>query len=136
MRLFVGILLAFFVCETQAEQTHHWLGYDIHYTTYPSTLILTDVAAAHGIVRSDNRLVTNITVIKQGKPVQLEIAGYAKNLLNQQFELEFSEITEHGAIYYLANQIISEQDAISFNISIKPVGETETYLLNFARRYY
>jgi len=128
--------LAFFVCETQAEQTHHWLGYDIHYTTYPSTLIPADVAKAHGIIRSDNRLVTNITVIKQGKPIQLKIDGLAKNLLNQQFELEFSEITEHSAIYYLANQIISEQDAVSFEISIKPVGETETYLLKFARRYY
>lgn len=136
MRLFAGILLAFFVCETQAEQTHHWLGYDIHYTTYPSTLIPADVAKAHGIIRSDNRLVTNITVIKQGKPIQLKIDGLAKNLLNQQFELEFSEITEHSAIYYLANQIISEQDAVSFEISIKPVGETETYLLKFARRYY
>ena len=128
--------MAFFVCETQAEQTHHWLGYDIHYTTYPSTLIPADVAKAHGIIRSDNRLVTNITVIKQGKPIQLKIDGLAKNLLNQQFELEFSEITEHSAIYYLANQIISEQDAVSFEISIKPVGETETYLLKFARRYY
>ena len=128
--------MALFVSQTQAEQTHHWLGYDIHYTTYPSTLIPADVAAVHGIIRSDNRLVTNITVIKQGKPVQLKIDGHAKNLLNQQFKLEFSEITEHSAIYYLANQIISEQDAVSFEITIKPVGETETYLLKFARRYY
>ena len=136
MHLFAGILLALVVSQTQAEQTHHWLGYDIHYTTYPSTLIPADVAAVHGIIRSDNRLVTNITVIKQGKPVQLKIDGHAKNLLNQQFKLEFSEITEHSAIYYLANQIISEQDAVSFEITIKPVGETETYLLKFARRYY
>lgn len=136
MHLLAGILLALFVCQSQAEQTLHWLEYDIHYTTYPSTLISADVAAAHGIIRSDNRLVTNITVIKKGKAVQLMIDGHAKNLLEQQFDLEFSEIKEHGAIYYLANQIISEQDAISFEISIKPMGETDAYLLKFARRYY
>lgn len=136
MHLFVGILLALFIGQARAEQTQDWLGYDIHYTTYPSTLIPADVAAAHGITRSDNRLITNITVIKNGEPVLVSIDGHAKNLLEQKFDLEFSEIKEHGAIYYLANQVIREQDVITFEISIKPAEETETYLLKFARRYY
>lgn len=121
--------------HVEAEQQQHWQGYDIHYTTFPSTLIPADIARLHNITRATNRVVTNISVRKNSGPVKVKITGLVNNLLNQQYKLEFEEITEQDAVYYLASQIVDEKDTLRFSISIQPPN-TEAYLLEFVRQYY
>ena len=112
-----------------------WQGFDIHYTTFNSLLIPQTVADAHKITRSKNRIVTNITVRKNNKPVRAIIRGTNRNLLNQLFQMEFDEVIEQGAVYYLANQIIDERDSLKFSIDIQPLNQTDVYHLEFARQY-
>jgi hypothetical protein len=107
----------------QADQPIQWQGYDIHYTTLSSRLIPAEVAKLHGIIRADNRMVTNIH-------------GTVTNLLNQQSVLDFTEVLEPNAIYYLANQLVDERDTLRYSISIQPQGSETTYLLEFGRDYY
>jgi hypothetical protein len=120
----------------QAENAVDWQGYRIHFTTFPATVIPADVALQHNIIRGDNRIITNIAVRRDGKPVRVRIKGTARNLLAQKFDLGFREILEQDAIYYLCSQIISETDTIWFDIMIKPEGEAQTYRLEFTREYY
>lgn len=112
-----------------------WRGYDIHYTTFSSTLIPQEVAAAHNIVRSEYRIVTNVSILKDGSPVRATVTGNNSNLLNQLFAMTFDEVTEKNAIYYLANQLIDERDTLRFNINVQPTGENEAYELKFIRQY-
>ena len=112
-----------------------WRGYDIHYTTFSSTLIPQEVAAAHNIVRSEYRIVTNVSILKDGEPVKAKVTGRNTNLLNQLFTMEFDEVTEKTAIYYLANQLIDERDTLRFTINVLPVGETNAFELKFIRQY-
>ena len=125
----------------QADQAIQWQGYDIHYTTLSSRLIPADVAKLHGIIRADNRMVTNLSIRKtsktgeKGDPVTASIHGTATNLLNQQSVLDFTEVLEPNAIYYLANQLVDERDTLRYSISIQPQSSEATYLLEFVRDY-
>lgn len=131
-----GVLLL--LCLTSSvswSETVKWQGYDIHYTTFSSTLIPAEVAAAHDIERAKNRIVTNISILKDGEPQLAEISGHNSNLLNQLYTMQFAEVRESEAIYYLANQLIDERDTLRFVIEIKPETSQESYTLQFMRTY-
>ena len=121
---------------TQADQFISWNGYEIHYSTFSSLIIPADVASVHGITRAKNRIVTNISVRKGDESVAANIEGSVENLLGQVLLLEFSEVQEQNAIYYLANHVINERDQVKFDVKIQPVNTIETYQLLFSRRYY
>lgn len=134
----VSILIGWCLCLASSytiAETVNWRGYDIHYTTFSSTLIPQEVAAAHNIVRSEYRIVTNVSIIKDGSPVKAAVTGSNSNLLNQLFTMNFDEVTEKNAIYYLSNQLIDERDTLRFNIKVQPAGEPEAFELKFVRQY-
>lgn len=106
----------------------------IHYTTFASLIIPPDVAVAHGIVRSEKRIVLNLSVLKQDKPVTASISGHVINLLNQRFELVFDEINEAEAIYYLASHLALDHDILRFNLEVQ-LNAVESVPINFVRRY-
>jgi hypothetical protein len=120
----------------QADQYVQWQGYEIHYTTLSSRLIPADVAASHDIIRADNRIVTNISIRKDGLPIRASIRGTATNLLNQRQNLAFTEVMEQDAIYYLANQLVDVRDTLRFVLFVLPEGTNEPYELAFVRDYY
>ena len=140
MRHHLLILLALLCTSVLCTSVHGdqfvaWEGYEIHYSSFSSLIIPAEVAAIHGITRAKNRIVTNIS-IRQGKEsVPAKIKGTAENLVNQSTRLEFSEVTEQGAVYYLTNQVINERDRINFSIDIQPVDSPKTYHLKFLRQY-
>lgn len=134
---FLTYVLALLLMTTslQAEQFVHWQGFDIHYNTFNSLLIPADVAKAHDISRSRNRVITNISIVRDGTPTTSVVGGHSVNLLGQLTTLEFTEVKESTGVYYLANQIVDEKDTLRFSISIQPSGSTETYDLQYNRQY-
>ena len=127
------LALSLTVCSK--AETVSWQGFEIHYTTFSSQVIPQEVAAAHNISRAKNRIVTNISILKDGEPQAAIVDGTNSNLLNQLFNMEFTEVKEESAIYYLANQLIDERDTIRFNITIQPLGHPEVFDLKFMRQY-
>ena len=113
-----------------------WRGYDIYYTTFRSTLVPPDVAELHNITRDDDRILTNITVRRNGEPVRATVTGSVTNLLNQMTQLGFTEVIEEAAIYYLANLLVSERDTLRYRLEITPLGEEESFELTFTRQYF
>ena len=106
----------------------------IHFTTFSSLIIPPDVASAHDIVRSEKRIVVNLSVLKQGLPATASISGHVINLLNQRFELVFDEVNEADAIYYLASYLALEHDILRFNLDVQ-LNAIESVPINFVRRY-
>ena len=131
-------LLAIIAClasfAARAESVS-WHGYSIEYTTFVSTIIPPDVARAHNIIRGDNRVIANITILRNGKPVTASIRGTVTNLLNQQSQIAFREVREKDAIYYLANQLIDARDTLRYSLFITPAGSQTSYHLQFTREY-
>ncbi len=121
---------------TAAQFVNHG-GYRIHYTTFPSTLIPPDVASVHGITRAENQVVLNISVRKGDEPVGVELNGSVTNLLNQMTSLDFSEVNEQDAIYYLAHHTAIEKDILRFSITLTFDDDAVLpYQLEFVRNYF
>ncbi len=121
------------VSASAAQYVDHGV-YRIHYTTFSSLIIPPDVARAHGIVRSEKRVVLNLSILKQDKPATAAVSGHVINLLNQRFDLVFDELNEAEAIYYLASHLALEHDILRFNLVVK-LNEIESVPINFVRRY-
>ena len=72
----------------------------------------------YGLTRANNRVLINIAVLKKvlnttGKPTASKVTGHASNLTGQLKQLEFKEITEGNAIYYLAETKISDGEFLN-----------------------
>ena len=127
-----AVLLALTAVPVWADVLKHG-DYEIHYTTFPSTIIPPDVASLHNIPRASNRIVINISALKHGEPRAIALSGTVTNLLEQVLDLEFVEVNEQDAIYYLAHHVSLEHDLLRFNITADVEGEPVE--LEFLRRY-
>ena len=61
--------------------------------------------------------------------------GQAKNLIGQIKPLEFTQVKEGSAIYYLAEFSISDQENLTFDIDIN-AGNKGTGRLKFSQKFY
>lgn len=124
-----------------AEQSETFGDYTIHYVAFTTDVLTQSVAKHYSIPRSKNRAMVNISILKNemgisGKPVRGKLQGTATNLSEQLRELEIREFQEDGAIYYIAETPISDQETLKFDFSITPDGEAETYHLSFQEQFY
>ena len=127
--------------NSYAENSKEFGDYVIHYNAFRSDTISPDVAKQYGLTRASNRILINIAVLKKvlnttGKPTSSKVTGHASNLTGQLKNLEFKEITEGNAIYYLANTKISDGEFLKFDIKIIPDGETRAARLRFDKRFF
>jgi len=131
-------LCAFQTLAQSNEKPYQEFGeYKVFFTVFNSTFIEPEVASTYKLVRAKDRALINIAVIKgntYGLPAK--IVGSAANLMQQKKQLEFSEITEQGATYYLASLFHLDQEVIHFTIDITPEGETQPHQLIFTRKLY
>ncbi|MBD3648995.1 MAG: DUF4426 domain-containing protein [Pseudomonadales bacterium] len=135
MSRWLPLLLCLMALDALADQAS-WKDYVIHYTTLPSTLIPADVAAAHDIVRADDRIIINITVRRNEAAVAARVTRHVTNLLNQLVAIDFREITEPGAVYYLGSHRVDERETLRFDLDIRPDGEEDSFNLKFLRKFY
>ena len=127
--------------NSYAENSKEFGDYVIHYNAFRSDTISPDVAKQYGLTRASNRVLINIAVLKKvlnttGKPTSSKVTGHASNLTGQLKNLEFKEITEGNAIYYLADTKISDGEFLKFDIKIIPEGETRAARLRFDKRFF
>ncbi|MCC4831131.1 DUF4426 domain-containing protein [Shewanella sp. 1_MG-2023] len=123
----------------QAEQKQQVGNFDIHYMALSSTFITPSIAKTYGIERSNYNGIVNIAVLDTSKegnpPVAIEISGVANNLLDARITLDFKEIREGKAIYYIAQVPYRDDQEINFNIAIKHGNKLNT-ALKFKQKFY
>jgi hypothetical protein len=102
----------------------------VHYSTFISTFLQPDIAKAAQLVRSKNQGVINVSVIKAGKPQVTQVSGSVKDLSSRTVPLSFKQITEQGAIYYIAQFPVEQQETRTFTINVAIGGKTETISFN------
>ena len=127
--------------SSYAENSKEFGDYIVHYNAFRSDTISPEVAKQYGLARANNRVLINIAVLKKvidttGKPTASKVTGHASNLTGQLKQLEFKEITEGAAIYYLADTKISDGEFLKFDLEILPEGETKATKLNFDKRFF
>jgi len=104
-----------------AEQMRRLGDWDVHYVLIPTTFLNSDIASGYQITRGRDRALLNISVISSdGVPVPAEIYGASTNLLGQQQSLDFIEVREGSAIYYLATIKHTDRETLRIDVTITP----------------
>jgi len=102
----------------------------VHYNTFNSTFLQPDIAKAAELIRSKNQGVINISVIKNGKPVIASVTGTVKDLTSNSVPLNFRQVTEQGAIYYIAQYPVPQQETRTFEIKVQNGDKINTINFN------
>jgi len=102
----------------------------VHHNTFNSTFLQPDIAKAAELIRSKNQGVINVSVIKDGKPLIANVTGTVKDLTSQSVPLNFRQITEQGAIYYIAQYPVEQQETRTFEIKVQNGDKINTINFN------
>lgn len=117
----LACIVGFFCMHVSAEQKKTLGDWDVHYIAFNTTILTPQIAKANNIVRSGKRALVNISVLdKRTKEAQeIVISGSARNLLGTSKVLEFQQVNEGDAIYYLATVDYSDKEVLRFDIDIQ-----------------
>ena len=115
--LLLACLVLLTPAASMAEQKETFGAYEVHYIVIPTTFLKPQMAAKYGITRSENRSLLNVSVLHHGTPVEAKLAAHTKNLLSQINQLEFDEVREGPAIYYLALIRHSDEEVHQISLS-------------------
>lgn len=138
--LYAVFLAAVLSTVVQAEQSEKFGDYTVHYVAFTTDHLTPEVAKLYRIPRSENRVLVNISVLKNeigisGKPVKARVHGTVKNLSEQLRQLNIREIDEESAVYYIAETPVNNEEILIYNFEITPEGVDETYKLTFKKEF-
>jgi hypothetical protein len=131
----------------QIETSQAFGAYEVLYTVIPSTTLRPDMAAEYKIVRANDQALVNISVrrhLPDGSDVAqaATLKGTYSDLV-QTKNLEFREVREQGAIYYLAQLRFNDRELLRFDIKVAPTpaeGEAAPvgtpYAISFTRKFF
>ena len=119
LRSTVLLLLTTFSSFSTAEQKQHLGPFDVHYVVVPSTFFNAEISDRYDIVRGPDRALMNLSILDEKQVAQpVELEGEMINLLGQRQQLQFREIKEGSAIYYLAPIKHSDRETLRFQVEI------------------
>ena len=134
------LFFALFSSYVSAENSKQFGDYVIHYNAFRSDTLTPEIAKAYSLTRRNNRMVVNITVQKKdgdaSRPVKAKVSGFASNLTGQIKELQFKEVHDGEAIYYLAQTQVSNHETLKFDITATPAGESLVAKVKFKQKFY
>lgn len=136
--LFIILVSLTLVSNVFAENMKKMGSMQVHYMAINSTFITPKIAKAYNIERSRFNGLINISVLddtKKSTPAKVvSIRGKARNDLGQIKTLEFDEVKEGDAIYYLAQINYSDKETYYFDLTISD--GKETHQLKFKQKFY
>lgn len=141
--LLSGLLLPLAATDAQAQQSVRFDNYELHFSVVNTTFLAPEVASQYGIVRGERRGIVNIAVREHvdGKadgeattvPVALE--GRTWDLIAEQ-PLEFIEVNEGSAVYYLGEFKFINREWRWFELSFRPQGAEKSYTHKFKHQLF
>lgn len=137
--------LVFLICISLhgfslAEQKKSFADYDVHYSVLNSTFISPKVAQHYGIVRGRDRALINIAIRKNlpggtDKAQRAIVTGSSSDLIHSQ-QLNFNEVVENNAVYYIAELRFRHKEMRTFTIKLQPDPNIAPYTLKFSKTLY
>jgi hypothetical protein len=125
-----------------ADNAYDFGDYVVYYNAFTADTLPPQMASAYGILRSKYKGVLNLSIQKKQnpgtlpQPVNAKVKVEAVNLVGQLKELDSRKVTEGKAIYYISEFRVSNKEMVTFNISLKPEGETKPLEFSFKRQFY
>lgn len=131
--LLLGLTVSFSALAEQKKQLGDW---DVHYIAFPSPILTPEIALQYKLQRSKYNGIVNISVLDKTTQQALKVAisGSAKDLQSRTRTLEFTEVVEGDAVYYLAQLPFHHEQRYSFTLSISSGNQTQQ--LKFDQVFY
>lgn len=136
--MLICALALIYTTSVNAENMKEMDDINVHYIALGSTFLTPEIAKAYGIERSRYKGLVNIAVLdntQDGNPAKtVNINGRARNDIGQIKSLDFMEVKEGDAVYYLAQVSYSNEETIYFDIMITDKGKQHN--LTFSQKFY
>lgn len=134
------VILYLTLCAVAAAQQSERFGpYELHYSVVNTTFLDPAVAARHHITRGQRRAIINLALREHRNGETLAIPmllqGRTWDLIQNSF-LDFREIREGDAIYYIADFRFINEEWRFFEIDFRPEGGDRTHTLRFRQQLY
>lgn len=126
------LLIALLISPAGHAQNAKTVGeHTIHYVAYNSRFLSPEVASAYGITRGDDIGLVNISVQQTGviaEGMEASISGHAINMIQQVKHMQFREVREGKAVYYISPFKFDHEDSLTFtfDVLIKATGQSHT----------
>ena len=123
----------------QAQQSKQYGKYEVHYNTLNTNMLSPEIASAYGIQRAGTQAMLNITVVDREtrEAVEADVDVTATNLTGQLRDLELRRINDQGAIYYIGQFRIHDEEILKFDVDVQPKGrEGPPFELNFQQQFF
>ena len=141
IRLAIVFITCVFMQAALAERSESFGDYEVHYNALTTDLIDPSVARAYGIIRSKNRALINVAVLRRvmgmaTQPAKAKVRAQAVNLNAQLKNVEMRELNDAGAIYYIGELPVDHNETLEFKIDVTPEGESATHTTTFKQQFY
>ena len=126
--------------QVLAQQSERFGPFELHYAVVNTTFLEPEVAVNYGITRGEKRAILNLAVrehLADGTTIArtMVIKGRTWDLIQNQF-LEFKEIREGPATYYIAEFKFINEEWRFFEMDFRPEGADQTYTFKFRHQLY
>ena len=110
----------------------------VHFSAQSTDQLPPEVARAYNIVRSKNRAMLNVSVLREAdnRPVTADVSVKAVNLTGQLKNITMRQINEQDAIYYIGEVAVANRETLVFDISVMPEGVDSPADVRFKRQFY
>jgi len=134
------LIALLFSAPLAAQQAESFGPYEAHYSAINTSQLSPTVARAYDIQRSSNQAMLNIAVLRTGEPedepVSATVTAEAVNLTGQRRVIGMREIRDQGAIYSIGTFRITNEEIITFRVSVQPEGRATPYEFTFQQQFY
>jgi hypothetical protein len=135
------MLLALAFAHNARAQSQRFGDYTVHYIAVNSTFIRPEIAQQYGIERNRRGAFLNIAVLKHAAdgsttPVTAAITGGRSNLMQQSSKIDFKEVREGEAIYYLGQFVFSNAELLRLSVEVQPEHSGDTHRIEWTTTLY
>ena len=110
----------------------------VHFSAQSTDELPPEIARAYNIVRSKNRAMLTVSVVRESDNVSVpaNVAVKTVNLTGQLKNVVMREIEEQDAIYYIGETAVANRETLIFDITVTPEGVTAPSEVRFKREFY
>ncbi len=113
----------------------------VHFNAMPTDQLTAEIAKTYGIVRSPNRALLTVSIIKKqegttGSSVGASVAASASNLTGQFKQITIREIREGEAIYYIGEATVANEETLMFNVDVTPIDNASSFNIRFQKQFF
>lgn len=125
-----------------AEATSADIGeFVVHFSAQSTDELPPEVARAYNIVRSKNRAMLNVSIIRKSDNTSVsgDVTVKTVNLTGQLKNVTMRRIEEPGdtaAIYYIGETVVANRETLIFDIRVTPEGTNRVSDVRFKRQFF